>query len=292
MRQLLRSLALLFVCAATARAADPAIINLWPGKAPGETADLGDEKITKNEKMYRVTNVGTPTLTVFRPEKSKDTGAALIIAPGGAYQFLSWDIEGENIAKWCTDIGVTGIVLKYRVPRRKDNTQAAFQDGQRAVTLTRAKAAEWGIDPKRVGMIGFSAGAGVTSYVLLNSDKLSYEAVDDADKLSSRLDYGVLIYGGSLGGKSKGDEKMPNIVKEKIPPIFLCAAYNDGLAEGAVQSFLTLKKAGVSAELHIYATGGHGFGIRPSNNPLIADWSNRLEGWMRYQKLLDPKKVP
>jgi acetyl esterase/lipase len=276
----------MFVCAAT-RAAEPLVVDLRPGKAPGETGDMGAEKVTKNEKMYRITNVSTPTLTIYRP--AKDTGTALIIAPGGAYQFLSWDIEGENIAKWCNDVGVTGIILKYRVPRRKDNTQAAFQDGQRAVSLTRAKAAEWGVNPKRIGMIGFSAGAGVTGFVLLNSDKRSYEAVDDADKASDRLDYGVLIYGGGFGGKS--EEKPASITKDKVPPIFLCAAYNDGFAaEAAAQNFLMLKRAGVPAELHIYASGGHGFGIRPQNSPLIADWSNRLEGWMRHQNLLEARR--
>jgi hypothetical protein len=171
---------------------------------------------------------------VFRPESAKDTGAALIIAPGGANQFLSWDIEGENIAKWCNDIGVTGIILKYPVPRSKDNPQAAFHDGQRAVSLSRSRAAEWGINPKRIGMIGFSAGAGVTTYVLLNSDKRSYEPVDDADKVSARLDYGVLIYGGGLGAKGKADEKPANITKEKIPPYFFLRCLQRRLRGGGL----------------------------------------------------------
>ena len=129
-----------------------------------------------------MTNITNPTLVIYRPDKAKDTGASLIIAPGGAYQFLSIDMEGENVAKWCSSIGVTGIILKYRVPRRKDNPQAAFQDGQRAVSLVRSKAAEWGIDPDRIGMIGFSAGGGVTNHVLLNPDKRSYEPVDAMTK--------------------------------------------------------------------------------------------------------------
>jgi acetyl esterase/lipase len=125
----------------------------------------------------------------------------------------------------------------------------------------------------------------------MNPDKRSYEPVDGHDKVSCRLDFAALIYAaGGLGGKGpKNDANPPAITKENIPPIFLAAAYNDKLAEGAIQTFLSLKKAGVPAEIHIYATGGHGFGIRETNNPLIADWSNRLEGWMRYQKLLERK---
>jgi acetyl esterase/lipase len=274
------------------RAADPLIVNLWPGKAPGETSDTSEEKTTKKADHIEVTNIVKPTLVIYRPEKDKDTGAALIVAPGGAYQFLSIDMEGENVAKWCSTLGVTGVVLKYRVPRRQDNPLAAFQDGQRAVSVVRSKAAEWGVNPDRIGMIGFSAGGGVTNHVLLNPTHRSYEVVDDTDKVSSRLNYAALLYAaGGFGSKAKNELNEANINKDNLPPIFLAAAYNDRLAEGAVQTFLSLKKAGVPAEIHIYATGGHGFGMRASNNPLIADWSNRLEAWMRYQKLLD-KKTP
>src|SRR5262249_35363663 len=140
---------------------EPVVVPLWPGRPPGEKRDLGEEKITKNDKTYTVTEVNKPTLTIYRPDRDKDTGAALIIAPGGAYKFLAIGHEGENVAKWCNAIGVTGIILKYRVPRRSDNPQAAFQDGQRAVSLVRSRASEWGVDPNRIGMIGFSAGGGV-----------------------------------------------------------------------------------------------------------------------------------
>ena len=286
---LLVSIIALALCISPGRAADPLIVSLWPGKAPGETSEAGEEKTTKKTNHIEVTNIVRPTLVIYRPDPDKNTGTALIIAPGGAYQFLSIDMEGENVAKWCASLGVTGIVLKYRVPRRKDNPMAAFQDGQRAVSLVRARAAEWGIDPQRIGMIGFSAGGGVTNHVLLNPNQKSYEAVDATDKVSSRLNYAALIYAaGSFGGKAgKNELNEAAINMDNLPPIFLAAAYNDKLAEGAIQSFLTLKKAGVPAEIHIYATGGHGFGMRAGNNPLIADWSNRLEAWLRYQKLLD-----
>jgi acetyl esterase/lipase len=161
------------------------------------------------------------------------------------------------------------------------------------VSLVRSKAGEWGIDPGRIGMIGFSAGGGVTNYALLNSEKRSYEAVDDHDKTSSQLNFAALIYSaGGLGMKGAKNDLDATVNKAITPPIFFAAAYNDGLAEGSIRSFLALKKAGVPAELHIYASGGHGFGIRPQNDPLVADWTNRLEAWLRHQKLLDQKTTP
>ena len=271
------------------RAADPIVVNLWPGKAPGETADSSEEKTTKKADHLEVTNIVKPTLLVYRPDKAKDTGTSLIIAPGGAYRFLSIDMEGENVAKWCSSFGVTGIVLKYRVPKSQTNSEAAFQDGQRAVSLVRSKASEWGLDPNRIGMIGFSAGGGVTNFVLMNPGKRSYEDVDAVDKVSSRLNYAALIYaaGGFNAKGGKNELTEATVTKDNVPPLFFLAAYNDKLAEGAIQNFLIAKKAGIPAELHIYGTGGHGFGLRAANNPLIADWSNRLEAWMRYQKLLN-----
>src|SRR6516225_7452083 len=144
----------LAVFVSMAGASDQLVIDLWPGTAPGKTGKAVEEKSTVETWGRSVTNVTKPTLTVYRPAKDKDTGTALIIAPGGAFRFLAIEHEGENVAKWCNSIGVTGIVLKYRVPRRTDNPQAALQDGQRAVSLVRSKAKEWGIDPGRIGMIG------------------------------------------------------------------------------------------------------------------------------------------
>ncbi len=289
---LITSILLLAFVLPPSHGAEPLVVNLWPGKAPGESSDSSEEKTTPKKDHIEVTNIVKPTLLVYRPAKEKDTGTALLIAPGGAYQFLSIDMEGENVAKWCSSIGVTGIVLKYRVPRRPNNPLAAFQDGQRAVSLVRSKATEWGIDATRIGMIGFSAGGGVTNHVLLNPEKRSYDEVDAIDKISSRLNYAALIYAaGGFGAKAgKNELTEATITKENLPPLFFVAAYNDKLAEGAVQNFLIAKKANVSAELHIYATGGHGFGLRESNIPLIADWSNRLESWMRFQKLLVRKE--
>ena len=289
----LAPLAAILISAAATRAAEPLVVNLWPGKAPGETSDVGEGKPTANGGG-RVSDIVKPTLVVYRPEKTKDTGTTLIIAPGGAYQFLALEHEGEAIARWCNSIGVTGVVLKYRVPRRPDNPLACFQDGQRAVSVVRSKATEWGISSERIGMIGFSAGGGVANYVLLNPEKRAYEDVDAVDKVSARLDFAALIYSaGALtgkGDKSKNQLTADTINKKSIPPLFFVVAYNDSLADRTIDSFIAFKKAGVPAELHVYASGGYGFGIRASNSPHIADWSDRLQSWMRHEKLLDAQK--
>jgi acetyl esterase/lipase len=268
----------------------PLVVELWPGKAPGETGNGGDEKLTTETWGKSLTNVSKPTLTVYRPARDKDTGTALIIAPGGAFRFLAWEHEGENVAKWCTSLGVTGILLKYRVPRRPDNPQAAFQDGQRAVSLVRGKAKDWRIDPERIGMIGFSAGGGVTAYAMLHADKRSYEPVDEVDKVSCRLNYAVIVYSALWLASGKRGDPEPAIPKD-TPPTFMIVADNDGFAEGTVRSYLALKKAGIPAELHVYANGGHGFGLRDKTPPPVNDWTNRLAAWMRYQKLLGPKEA-
>jgi acetyl esterase/lipase len=278
----------LVLSVAAACAKEPLVLDLWPGKPPGENAKIGEEKLTKEKWGKSLTNVSKPTLMVYRPTKEKDTGAALIIAPGGAFRFLAIEHEGENVAEWCSSIGITGIVLKYRVPRRTDNPQAALQDGQRAVSLVRSKAKEWGIDPNRIGMIGFSAGGGVTGFAMLNGDKRCYKEVDDVDKVSCKLNYAVIIY--SALTLASGDLKGPEpTVPKDAPPTFLAVAHDDFLVEGTVKSYLALKKAGVPAELHVYASGGHGFGLRANNPPPANDWTNRLEAWLRHREVIPVK---
>jgi acetyl esterase/lipase len=283
---------ILLLGSASGRAADPITVDLWPGgKPPGQTGEPGPDTVTGKGGRVRLTDITRPQIVVYPAPKEKNTGTALIIAPGGGFKDLGWSFEGETMADWCNKLGVTGIILKYRVPSQKGNARGAFHDGQRAVGVVRSRAGEWGIDPKKIGMIGFSAGGGVMNYVLLNTDKRGYEPVDEHDKASSRLDWGILIY--AAGGFSK-DGQNPAITKEKIPPLFMAVAYNDGTVNNMMQFFMALKKAGVEAEFHIYATGGHAFGGNIMNPPvpLVGDWSHRAEAWMRYRKLLDPTRAP
>jgi acetyl esterase/lipase len=277
-----------------AAAEKPAIIDLWPGKAPGDKGEVGEEKVLESKpnetKVKRITNISHPTLTIYKPSKDIDTGAAVVIAPGGGYNILAWDLEGEEVADWLTSIGVTGIVLKYRVPRRPDTAKdapppQALMDAQRAISLVRSNAKDWGIDPKRIGMLGFSAGGHLTAWTATNFDKRSYEPADDADKVSCRPDFAVLIYPAYLVVKDKDELAADIRVTKDTPPIFFAHAGDDGVkAENSIVMYLALKKAKVPAELHVYSSGGHGFGLRPGKT--AATWPRRCGEWMKTQGIV------
>ena len=295
--RLLSALLFAFV-ASLAAAAEKPVIDLWPGPAPGEAGKLGEEKfLDPNPKdkapVSRLTNITKPTLTVFRPEKPN--GACVVIAPGGGYNILAWNLEGTEIAEWFNSIGVTACVLKYRVPRRPEAPKGepplvALHDAQRAISLVRSKAKEWDIDPAKVGMLGFSAGGHLTAWTSTNSDKRSYEAIDDADKQSCRPDFVMLIYPAYLVDKKNSEALAAEIrVSKDTPPTFFAHAYDDGISpENSVRMFLELKKLKVPAELHVYSTGGHGFGMRTSDKP-ASTWPARCEEWLRTSKVIPAK---
>jgi acetyl esterase/lipase len=267
-------------------------LDVWPGQAPGETGKIGPEKFLDPQPgqrtVKRLTNVSKPTITIYRPSKDKETGAAVLIAPGGGYSILAWDLEGTEVADWLNSIGVTGIVLKYRVPKRSDLDKFVppLQDAQRAMSLVRSKAKDWGIDPKRIGMLGFSAGGHLTASTATNFDKRAYEPIDDVDKESCRPDFAVLIYPAYLVDKSKKVLNPEIRVSGKSPPIFFAHAGDDPIeAENSVAMYLALKEAKVKGELHIYSAGGHGFGLRKSNLP-CSKWPASCAAWLRQQGIL------
>jgi acetyl esterase/lipase len=274
----------------------PLVLDVWPGKVPGEKGPIDAEKFLepnpKDKKpVKRLTNVSKPTITVFRPAKDRDTGAAVLICPGGGYNILAWDLEGEEVAAWLNSIGVTGIVLKYRVPRRPEQAKdkpppGPLQDAQRAMSLVRSKASEWNIDAKRIGILGFSAGGHLAEATSTHSDQLAYELTDEIDKISNRPDFAILVYPAYLIVKDKA-ELAPDIrISKSSPPMFFAHAGNDPIkAENSIFTYLALKRAGVAAELHVYSTGGHGFGLRPSENP-CSTWPQRCEQWLRAQGVL------
>ena len=265
----------------------PVVLDVWPGKAPGEKGDIGEEKVLPpqgGKPVRRLTNVTRPTIAVYRPQKN--TGTAVLICPGGAYNILAMDLEGEEVAAWLNSIGVTGIVLKYRVPARKDQPRylAPLQDAQRAMSLVRARAKDWGVDPGRIGILGFSAGGHLSAATSTNHDRRQYEPVDEVDKTSCRPDFTVLVYPAYLTAK---DGLAPEIrVSGQTPPTFFAHAGDDRISpENSIAMFLALKRAGVPGELHVYASGGHGFGLRPTENP-CSTWPQRCEQWMRARGLL------
>ena len=303
--------AVIGVCLALpAVAADkPRVVELWPGKVPDETGGIGAEYIRMSPKLDRkqvevteptrmVTNVTKPTLTIYRPAKEKDNGAAVLICPGGGYWNLYWQLEGEEVAAWLNSLGVTGMILKYRVPRRPDEPKGEparrpLQDSQRAVSLVRSKAKEWGIDPKRIGIIGFSAGGHLAIATATSFPKRSYEPIDDIDKISCRPDFAILAYPGYLKPKDKDELASGLHVPAETPPIFLVHGDADIISEPthSVVMYRALRRAGVSAELHIYAETAHDFGVRPSDRPCSA-WTQACENWMRHQGFLKPSTGP
>lgn len=283
----------------TADAPASRTIDLWPGDAPGENGSIGEEQAKTREKdgvksVTSLTNVSKPTLTISRPGKDKDTGVAIVICPGGGYKNLAWEHEGTMVASWLNSIGVTAALLKYRVPRRPDTPDGqppvqALMDAQRALSLVRSQADDLGIDAKRVGILGFSAGGHLGAWAATNSDKRSYEAVDDADRADCRPDFAVLIYPG--GVIRRGTDQLASEIRitSQTPPTFLALATDDPGSENSVFLFLALKRAGVPVEAHFYGSGGHGFGMRPSDKP-YGNWPKQCEEWLRAQKILKPGK--
>ena len=282
--------------ATVAAAADkPLVLDVWPGMVPGETKPIAEEKMLDlkpgEKQVKRVTNVSKPTITVYRPAREKDTGASVLICPGGGYNILAWDLEGTEVADWLNSLGVTGIVLKYRVPRRPGQPGdkpplGPLQDAQRALSVVRSKAKEWNLDPRRIGILGFSAGGHLAAATSTNFDKRAYEPIDAVDEMSCRPDFAVLIYPAYLIAKDS-DELNPDIrVSKESPPTFFAHAGDDGVkAANSVVMYLALKRAGVPAELHVYASGGHGFGLRPSGQP-CSTWPQRCADWLRVRGYL------
>lgn len=279
-------------------ATEPPVLRLWPGNAPGDQAPVGEEHDTTKpsdgliagQRVIRLGNVSQPTITVYRPPAGHQSGCAIVVCPGGAYQILAMDLEGTEVCEWLNSIGVTGVLLKYRVPKRPglEKHAAALQDAQRAVGLVRAHAKEWGVDPARVGALGFSAGGHLAAAVSCQYQQRTYPAVDAADELSCRPDFTVLIYPGYLTLKDKGDAVAPELIlSTNTPPTFLAMAADDPVrVENALYYALALKKAGVPFELHIYPTGGHGYGLRPSRD-LVTTWPQRAADWMRSRGWLE-----
>ena len=302
----------LFICLCvawpTVGADKPLVVEVWPGNVPEESDNIGEEKFHMSPKLDRkqvevteptrlVTNVTKPTITIYRPAKDKDTGTAMLICPGGGYWDLYWQLEGEEVAAWLNSIGVTGIILKYRVPRRPDEPKGQparrpLQDAQRAVSLVRSNAAKWGINPQQIGMVGFSAGGHLAIATATSFDRRRYKQIDDVDKISCRPDFAIGVYSGYLKAKDK-DEIAPGLrIPVGTPPVFLAHGGNDIISppEHSVLMYLALKKASVPAELHIYATAAHDFGVRPSEHP-CSTWTQAYAAWLRHQGFLKPPKL-
>lgn len=269
----MKALLVLFLCTLPLGATEPVEIKLWPDGAPGQMLphSKGTEDFIRTKAgKSTITDIHDPTITVYRPEKPN--GTSVIVAPGGGFVFLSAIHEGTQVCEWLNTLGVTGILLKYRTPTRDEAAphEKPVADAARAIALVREHAKEWNLDPKRVGLLGFSAGGNLLAHI----------ACDRATK-NELPDFGIMIYGGGFV-----DSKDPTKLKEGFtvpkdaPPMFLACAHDDGQnPTAAAVLYLEYKKLGIPCELHLFTKGGHGFGMRDNKQPINA-WPLRCAEWM------------
>jgi acetyl esterase/lipase len=283
------------VCPGVSAAAEPKVELLWPKGAPGAKGDREADK---------------PTLTIYLPQAAKANGTAVVICPGGGYGFVAMDHEGHQIARWLNDLGVAGFIVNYRHRNRGYGHPAPLEDAQRAIRTVRSRAAEWKVDPAKIGIMGFSAGGHLASTAATHFDAGDPAAADPIQRVSSRPDFAVLCYAviafdepythrGSqqnLLGKDADPALVRSLSNEKqvtaqTPPTFLFHTDEDkGVpAENSVQFYLALRRAGVPGELHVFQRGQHGIGLG-RDVPGTSAWPGLCEAWMRNRGLL-PTKV-
>jgi acetyl esterase/lipase len=274
---------------------------LWPGAVPDAAPVAGPEFCTTSTNLIGgkpvvgVEQVAQPTMTVYSP-KGKNTGVAVVVFPGGGYNILAIDLEGTEICDWLASKGITGVLLKYRVPGSGPHydeqlhhhvevkARTALDDAQRTMGLVRLHAAEWHIDPHKIGVLGFSAGGHLVADISTHFDKRLYPAVDAADQESCRPDFGVAIYPGHmLENTTREFELNPKVpVTKNTPPMFILQAEDDPVdtVTNSLVYYIALKNAAVPAEMHLYAHGGHAFGLRRTEKP-ITEWPELVERWLR-----------
>lgn len=274
-------LALVSVCAmASAACAEQPVIAVWPeGKIPLKTSDAPEKVNPSTDDIIRLTDVNVPSLTVFLAKDTGKPNPAVLVCPGGGYSILAWNHEGTEVAAWLNSQGVSAFILKYRVPGNRDG---ALCDAQRAMGLIRSKAQSLNIDPKRLGIMGFSAGAHLSVRTCTNFEKRFYEVVDEADKQPSRPDFALIIYPAYLS--RDGYAMAPELpVTAQVPPTFLLQAEDDTpYVDSSLAYYSALKAAKVPAELHLFPNGGHGYGLRKMGKAtdvwpeLAAAWLSRV----------------
>jgi acetyl esterase/lipase len=258
--------------------AQPKEIALWPNGAPGSEGKTAKEVVVTNANGEQsVWSVHSPSLTPYLPSNEKASRTAVLVIPGGGHRNLAITHEGYNVAQWLSERGVAAFVLKHRLARETNSSYKieveSFADAARAMRVIRSRAQEWNIDSARIGAIGFSAGGELVNMICARGDSGQADASDAVERQNSKPNFQALIYPGRSG------DIQPT---KDSPPVFLACSYTDrkDISEGLAEVYLRFKKAGVPAELHIYATGGHGFGLRASNKKPVGAWTARFEEWM------------
>jgi acetyl esterase/lipase len=263
-------------------------VPIWPGAVPDAIPDPKPESVDPGGGAY---DVSKPTMTVYAPQ-DRNTGVAMVVFPGGGYQALAMPGEGTQICDWLTSRGITCVLLKYRVPDSGPTmknghpyypkVQTALQDAQRTLGLVRQNAAQWHVDPHKIGVIGFSAGGHLAAAVSTHFAQRTYRPVDAPDQQSCRPDFAILVYPGHLWTPGTQLSLRPDIrVRADTPPTFLLQAQDDPVdpVNHSLTYYVALQKAGVPAEMHLYALGGHAFGIRRTKFPVTA-WPQLVETWL------------
>jgi acetyl esterase/lipase len=269
-------------------------LAIWPGLVPDAQPINGSETAATANKLVAgkpwtwVEHVSQPTMTVYSPGGA-NTGVAVVVLPGGGYNGLAIDLEGTEVCDWLASKGITGVLLKYRVPDSgphglvEPRAPTALQDAQRTVGLLRLRAAEWHIDPQKIGVLGFSAGGHLVAAVSTHAEERVYPAVDEADEESCRPNFAIAVYPGHLWTGDNRLELSPTLpVTLNTPPTFLLQAENDPVdnVSHSLAYYIALKNAGVPVEMHLFAEGGHAFGLRPTLFP-ITGWPQLVETWLR-----------
>lgn len=255
------------------------LIYLWPGKVPGEVKEkqLPSVDTSKKDNIIRFSEVTNPALEVYLPDPVKKNKSAVIVCPGGGYKILAYDLEGTEIAQWLNNLGFTAFVLQYRIP---DKQEGALQDVQRAIRIVRNNSRKWNIDPDKIGVMGFSAGASLSARASILFNKKSYPPVDKSDSLSCRPSFTMLIYPAYL-------DQGPNLtltpelkLSSEVQPVFIFQTADDPYGNSALVMAGALRNAKLQVELHLLPVGGHGYGLRPGK-AAAETWPVLAEKWLR-----------
>ena len=285
---------LCFACNET-HAADAIVIDLWhdaipgpPSITTGEESDFTkpSDALVAGQRIIKLGNVSRPQMHVYLPESDRANGGSVVICPGGGFSILAWDLEGTEVAQWLNELGFVAIVLKYRVPTRQHqnpgNWEGPVMDTQRALSIARSHAEQWKLDPKRIGVLGFSAGGNTAAMAAVKNGNRLYEKTDKHDDASCTVNFAILIYPAWLS-EDDGSLKNEYAVSKDSPSMFFVHAADDPVTcQSSVAMFSALNRVGVPAELHVYPTGGHGYGLRPTDQP-VTHWPEHAATWLNAQ---------
>jgi acetyl esterase/lipase len=278
MKQLISIILLLSMTLSVSHSQNKNIVYLWPGRVPGETREKQSPitEPSRNDNVLRYNEVTNPAAEVFLPNSKTSNGGAVIICPGGGYRILAYDKEGTEIAAWLNKLGFAAFVLQYRVP---DKREGALQDAQRIIRIVKKNADKWKIDPRKIGIMGFSAGGSLSARTSSQYNKKTYEPVDEADSLSCRPSFALLIYPAYLD-QGPGNTITPEFQLDNgTPPLFIFQTEDDPYGNSALVMASALRKAKIPFELHLLPEGGHGYGLR-AGNPAAETWPTLAEKWL------------